>query len=57
MTGSPLLDASEAKWEEARRCLPVIRALADNAGRTRKDVEDAAAKLGYGPTHVYQLLL
>jgi hypothetical protein len=36
-------------WEEARRCLPVIRALADKPGRTRKGVEEAAARFGYDP--------
>jgi putative transposase len=43
-------------WDEARRCLPVIRSLADKAARTRADVVAAAKELGCGPTHVYALL-
>ncbi len=45
-----------AAWDEARRCLPVIRRLAENPARTRSDVLAAAAELGYGPTHAYALL-
>lgn len=49
-----MIDA--AAWDEARRCLPVIRRLAENAARTRSDVVAAAAELGCGPTHAYALL-
>lgn len=45
-----------AAWDEARRCLPVIRRLAENSARTRSDVQAAAAELGCGPTHAYALL-
>jgi putative transposase len=45
-----------AAWDEARRNLPVIRRLAENAARERTDVLAAAAELGCGPTHVYALL-
>ncbi|WP_354079432.1 Mu transposase C-terminal domain-containing protein [Bradyrhizobium sp. S3.5.5] len=43
-------------WDEARRCLPVIRRLAEHSARKRSDIVAAAAELGYGPTHVYALL-
>lgn len=49
-----LVDA--AGWEEARRYLPVIRGLAENPARTRRDVTAAAAELGCGVTHAYALL-
>lgn len=49
-----LVDATA--WDEARRCLPVIRRLAENPARTRGDVVAAANELGYGPTHAYALL-
>ncbi|EMO3655005.1 MAG: DDE-type integrase/transposase/recombinase [Proteobacteria bacterium] len=49
-----MVDASA--WDEARRCLPVIRRLAENSVRTRGDVVAAAAELGCGPTHAYALL-
>ncbi|MGD9884895.1 MAG: Mu transposase C-terminal domain-containing protein [Geminicoccaceae bacterium] len=49
-----MIDA--AAWDEARRCLPVIRRLAENAARTRSDVVAAAVELGCGPTHAYALL-
>lgn len=45
-----------AAWDEARRCLPVIRRLAENSARKRSDVLAAAAELGCGPTHAYALL-
>ena len=45
-----------AAWEEARRCLPVIRRLAENAARRRADVEAGARELGCGTTHAYALL-
>jgi putative transposase len=49
-----LVDAAE--WEEARRYLPVIRRLAENPARTRRDVTAAAAELDCGVTHAYALL-
>jgi putative transposase len=51
-----LLSVSSVQWEQARRCLPVIRRLMDNPQRTRAEVVGAAAELGYGPTHLYALL-
>jgi len=45
-----------AAWDEARRCLPVIRSLAENPARTRADVVAGAAEIGCGPTHAYALL-
>jgi putative transposase len=45
-----------AAWDEARRCLPVIRRLAEKPARTRRDVLAAARELGYGATHTYALL-
>jgi len=45
-----------AAWDEARRCLPVIRRLAENPARTRGDVVAGAAEIGCGPTHAYALL-
>lgn len=56
MTQPHLLDVDEDAWAEARRCLPVVRMLADKADRTRADVETAARELGCGPTHLYSLL-
>ncbi len=49
-----MIDA--AAWDEARRCLSVIRRLAENPARTRADIEAGAATLGCGPTHVYALV-
>jgi putative transposase len=49
-----MIDA--AAWDEARRCVPVIRRLAENPVRTRSDVVAAAEELGCGPTHAYALL-
>jgi putative transposase len=43
-------------WEEARRCLPAIRRLAENPARKRCDVIAVAIELGCGPTHAYALL-
>lgn len=51
-----LSSVSTAQWEEARRVLPIIRALADNTNRTRVDVKAAGTSLGYGPTRMYRLL-
>ncbi len=44
------------EWDQARRCLPVIRRLAENPIRKRADVVAAAEELGCGPTHAYALL-
>lgn len=43
-------------WNEARRCLPVIRRLAEDDRRTRAKIVAAARELGCGPTRVYALL-
>lgn len=56
MSAPELSMVDAAAWDEARRCLPVIRRLAENSVRKRRDVIAAAAELGYGPTHVYALL-
>jgi len=56
MSAPDLSMVEAAAWNEARRCLPVIRRLAENTARTRSDVLAAAAELGYGPTHAYALL-
>ncbi|MFB9269901.1 Mu transposase C-terminal domain-containing protein [Bradyrhizobium erythrophlei] len=56
MSAPELSMVDAAAWDEARRCLPVIRRLAENSMRKRSDIVGAAAELGYGPTHVYALL-
>lgn len=56
MSVADISTVNPAAWDEARRCLPVIRRLAENALRTRADVVAGAAELGCGPTHAYALL-
>ncbi len=56
MNSPDLSNVDGPAWEEACRCLPVIRRLADDGTRTRAKVLAAAAELGCGPTHVYALL-
>ena len=56
MSAPELSMVDSTAWDEARRCLPVIRRLAENSARRRADVLAAATELGYGPTHVYALL-
>ncbi len=56
MSAPELSTVDAAAWDEARRCLPVIRRLAENPARKRSDVLAAAADLGCGPTHAYALL-
>lgn len=56
MSAPDLSTVDAAAWDEARRCLPVIRRLAENTARTRGDVVAAATELGCGPTHAYALL-
>lgn len=56
MSAPELSMVDAAAWDEARRYLPVIRRLAENSARKRRDVLAAAAELGCGPTHVYALL-
>lgn len=51
-----ITQVGERQWDEARRCLPVIHALAQQPERTRAEVVAAARMLGCGPTHVYALL-
>lgn len=54
---SPELSAvSEAQWNEARRCFPVIQRLARASRRTRAQVVAAAAEIGYSRAQVYVLL-
>jgi putative transposase len=56
MSAPELSMVDAAAWDEARRCLPVIRRLAENSARKRIDIVAAAAELGYGATRVYALL-
>ena len=56
MSAPELSMVGAAAWDEARRFLPVIRRLAENPARTRRDALAAADELGCGPTHVYALL-
>ena len=56
MSAPDLSIINPTAWDEARRCMPVIRRLAENPARRRADVLAAANELGYGPTHVYALL-
>jgi putative transposase len=56
MSMSDLSLVSADDWEEARRCLPVVRRLAEASRRTRAEVVAAAEELGCGPTHIYALL-
>jgi putative transposase len=56
MSVPDLLGVDGAAWDEARRCLPVIRRLAEDGARTRAKILAAARELGCGPTHVYALL-
>ena len=56
MSAPELSTVDAAAWDKARRCLPVIRRLAENPARKRSDVLAAAADLGCGPTHAYALL-
>lgn len=56
MSVPDLLGVDAAAWDEARRCLPVIRRLAGDGARTRAKILAAARELGCGPTHVYALL-
>ncbi|UPJ49610.1 transposase [Bradyrhizobium sp. 200] len=56
MSAPELSMVDAAAWDEARRCLPVIRRLAENSARKRSDIVATAAELGYGATHVYALL-
>jgi len=45
-----------SRWDEARRCLPVIQRLGHSTYRTTKEVLAASVELGCGPAHVYRLL-
>ena len=56
MSVPDIATVSSAAWQEARRCLPVIRRLADDLTRTRADVEAGARELGRSPTDVYALM-
>ena len=56
MSAPDLTTVDADAWAEARRCLPVIRGLAEGHRRTRAEVVAAARELGCGPTHVYALL-
>jgi putative transposase len=47
---------SEPQWVEARRCHAVIARLAKNSRRTKAEVVNAAAELGYSRAQVYVLL-
>lgn len=56
MNAPDIATVDAERWVEARRCLPVIRQLAEHSNRTRKMVEEAAAELSCGATHVYDLI-
>ena len=56
MTTPDLSSVDDAAWEEARRCFPAIRCLANDDARTRAKVLATARQLACGPTHVYALL-
>jgi putative transposase len=56
MSVPDLLGVDGPAWDEARRCLPIIRRLAEDGARTRAKVLAAARELGCGPTHIYALL-
>jgi putative transposase len=56
MSTPDLSDVDSQAWEQARRCLPIIRRLAADNVRTRAKILQAAQELGCGPTHVYALL-
>ena len=56
MSAPDLTTVDADAWTEARRCLPVIRGLAEDDRRTRAKVVAAARELGCGPTHVDALL-
>ena len=51
-----LLSVHASRWDEARRCLPVIQRLGHSTHRTTKEVLAASVELGCGPAHVYRLL-
>jgi putative transposase len=46
----------ESKWEIAKECLPLVRALANKPDRTRGEVAELAARLKRGITSTYALL-
>ena len=56
MSAPDLSVVDHTSWDEARRYLPVIRRLAENPIRTRRDVESGAAELGCSPIYIYRLL-
>jgi putative transposase len=51
-----LSSVDTARWEEARRRLPIVRQLVDYPNRTRAQVIAAATALGLGVTQTYELL-
>jgi len=46
----------EAQWEEARRCMSVIQALANNSARGQDEIDNAVRELGFSRAQVYILL-
>ena len=60
MTDQPsapeLLSLSQDQWEGARRRLAIIQPLSQKPGRTRADVDAAAAELNLMAAQVYRLL-
>src|SRR5580700_8634821 len=53
---SELTIVDAARWDEARRRLPVVRRLAEDPTRSRVDARAAAHELGIGVSHFYVLL-
>src|ERR1700722_15333316 len=51
-----LSSVDTARWEEARRRLPIVRQLIECPNRTRAEVITAATTLGLGVTQTYELL-
>jgi putative transposase len=53
---SELTIVDVARWDEARRRLPIVRRLAEDPKRSRADARAAADELGIGVSHFYVLL-
>ena len=60
MSGAPtapeLLSVTPPQWDRALRYLGVVRRLVESSIRTRSEVAAAAAELGCGIAHLYELL-
>jgi putative transposase len=60
MSGAPtapeLLSVAPPQWDRALRYFSVVRRLSESSTRTRAEVAVAAAELGCGTAHLYELL-